>query len=126
KWERIVRADVRRGHSVYYGDNYNSSRAPITYFLNSKPEGEATLEISDLKGRTFTANVENEPGIHRYMWNMQFESPQAEQPPPGGIRGRGSRGVFAGYGEYLVKLTAGGETYTKSIIIRQDPLLSGK
>lgn len=45
----------------------------------------------------------------------------------GGRRGRGGlRGTPAEPGEYLVKMTVNGKTYTGKIVIRRDPLIEGK
>jgi hypothetical protein len=47
----------------------------VTYYLG-KAAREATLEITAVSGtHTVTLDLDREPGIHRVMWNLEFDPP---------------------------------------------------
>jgi photosystem II stability/assembly factor-like uncharacterized protein len=143
----------QRGHQFFAGQNPPSIVAPpnpirqqlsnsalIAYYLKS-PQSEIEVEISDLEGqRTRRLKTSGQAGINRLRWDMRFdpaasERAQAQRPQgerrPAGEEGEaapsfgqgGQAGRLAEPGEYLVKLTVGGKTYTGRIAIRRDPLL---
>jgi photosystem II stability/assembly factor-like uncharacterized protein len=65
-------------------------------------------------------------GMHRFVWNLLYPSPPTLEPhaPMGVIYGEtpmGLTGVPALPGQYTVKLTAGGQTLTRSLTVRADP-----
>jgi len=121
-----------------------SNSAIITYYLKS-PQDEIVIEISDLEGkRTRTLTTSGQAGINRLRWDMRFnptpsERAQAQQRPSAGRRPAGEEGegaprmtqagpvgLMAEPGEYLVKLTVRGKTYTGTVSIRRDPLLDSR
>ncbi|MEO5897395.1 MAG: hypothetical protein ABIS06_17025 [Vicinamibacterales bacterium] len=111
------------------------SGAVIDYYLKAAATGPTTLEIVDASGTTvgsyatsgstpaasaaaFPPNVtamwratpqvfSAAAGLHRVVWN------------PAGRGGRG--GVAAGPGNYTVKLTVNGRTYTQPLLVKKDP-----
>jgi photosystem II stability/assembly factor-like uncharacterized protein len=65
-------------------------------------------------------------GMHRFVWNLLYPSPPTLEPhaPMGVIYGEtpmGLTGVPVLPGQYTVKLTAGGQTLTRSLAVRADP-----
>jgi len=65
-------------------------------------------------------------GMHRFVWNLLYPSPPTLEPhaPMGVIYGEtpmGLTGVPALPGQYTAKLTAGGQTLTRSLTVRADP-----
>ncbi|MDH3243439.1 MAG: hypothetical protein OEM26_02380 [Saprospiraceae bacterium] len=86
-WENTSRGG-QRGHFWFAGENpptiRNTSSIPrarfdsdvmISYYLGSVLQDTPTLEISDPNGAfRFQTNLDNTPGIHRYMWNREFDS----------------------------------------------------
>jgi len=71
------------------------------------------------------------PGFHRFSWDMRFEAIGDENDPVGGdesatgaVPHRTYPNAFAPWappGQYTVRLTAGGKTYTQPITVRLDP-----
>ncbi len=57
--------------------------------------------------------TDGEAGINRLRWDFRFDGSQGQAP---------GRSAQAGPGEYLVKMTVSGKTYTGTISIRRDPL----
>ena len=143
-WENVNRGG-QRGHFFFGGENppsveitSTSERAGfrnyafVSYYLKNPPQGEATLEISDLSGENkHTAVLSGEPGINRYRWDLRFAPPvlteqQRQQQQAIGGRQRGGfgrGGATAGPGIYLLKMVVDGQIYTGTLSIRQDPIL---
>ena len=112
------------------------SGTSINYFLKSavstgSGSNAIRITISDVRGtvvRELTGT--NEPGINRVQWNLA--------PTPGFGAGRGGGGFGAGRGRgnalqfinaqavepgtYLVKLSAGGQELTKTVLVEEDHL----
>ncbi|MEP6622566.1 MAG: glycoside hydrolase [bacterium] len=69
------------------------------------------------------------PGFHRFVWDMRYERPAgAGALPPEypisaspGNTAREPRGPWALPGQYTVRLTAGGKTYSQTFVIKMDP-----
>lgn len=99
----------------------------LSYFLKTKPNGPVSLSVTDQTGRTgilFSSTGKNkldvEPGMHRVNWNLRY-------PVPDDIHGgaaydeRSPRGIMALPGQYTVKLTVEGHTYTQPLTVVNDP-----
>lgn len=99
----------------------------LSYFLKTKPNGPVSLTVTDQTGRTgtlFSSTGKNkldvEPGMHRVNWNLRY-------PVPDDIHGgaaydeRSPRGIMALPGQYTVKLTVEGHTYTQPLAVVNDP-----
>jgi len=122
--------------------------AIIDYYLKTAASGPVVLEILDPAGETVrryssedrptpvnpdTLNIPTfwrptpEPlsaagGMHRWVWDLR-PTPPAPRPagaPGGGGGGFGSRPTVLP-GNYSVKLTVGGQSYTQPLIVRMDP-----
>jgi hypothetical protein len=69
------------------------------------------------------------PGFHRFVWDVHFAPPAGTSSQPGnypisatpGDTPREPRGPWAAPGQYTVRLTAGGKSYTAPLTIRMDP-----
>jgi hypothetical protein len=69
------------------------------------------------------------PGFHRFVWDLHYAAPagtssQSGQYPISATphdTPRGPRGPWALPGQYTVRLTAGGKTYEKPLVVRMDP-----
>jgi photosystem II stability/assembly factor-like uncharacterized protein len=69
------------------------------------------------------------PGFHRFVWDVHFAPPAGTSAQPGsypisatpGDTPREPRGPWALPGQYTVRLTAGGKTYTQPLTIKMDP-----
>ncbi|KPK91201.1 hypothetical protein AMJ80_07555 [bacterium SM23_31] len=124
------RAGTSSGSFRFSGQN-PSNNPVISYYLKSA--AEVKIEITDITGTMKrTIDIQGQPGLNRLDWNMQFDPPQMteeqrqqqqQQQQFGGRQRGGARGPSAGPGEYAVKMTVNGQTYTGKIVIRQDPLL---
>jgi photosystem II stability/assembly factor-like uncharacterized protein len=114
--------------------------AIIDYYLGSPASGPVTLEILDPAGdpiRRFSSEdkpmqidpntldipafwiktppvLSRAPGMHRWVWNLRPTPPASN----GGPR-RGTSSVLPG--KYEVKLTVGGQSYTRPLIVEMDP-----
>jgi photosystem II stability/assembly factor-like uncharacterized protein len=67
-----------------------------------------------------------EPGMHRFLWNLHYAAPEGEPPefPIAAIyrdTERGPLGPWALPGNYTVKLTVGGRSYTQPLTVKMDP-----
>jgi len=147
RWERIQQADPRKGYQFFAGENIDSSAVPIFFYLAS-PDS-VTLEISSLDGLTHTAVIDGRQGIQQYRWNLRFDAPAgAGEGRAGGVAGRGAGrgGAVAGRGgggrggrggagpagppatagRYLIRMTTGGVTHTRTLIVRDDPIRQGR
>jgi photosystem II stability/assembly factor-like uncharacterized protein len=122
--------------------------ALIDYYLKSSAQGPVTIEILDSAGavvRRYSSADESRPvdpsrlnipaywvkpapvlassaGMHRWVWDLHY-------PAPAGGRGRGAGGggffgggvgAWALPGEYTVKLTANGQSYTQTLTVKMD------
>lgn len=121
--------------------------AAIDYYLRSNASGPVTLEILSPAGETVRvyssedkpapvdpntldipaawvttpATLSSAAGMHRWYWNFR-------PAPPAGENQRGGAAVFGGRGvppvlpgDYTVRLTVGGKSYTQPLRLRPDP-----
>jgi photosystem II stability/assembly factor-like uncharacterized protein len=125
--------------------------AILHYYLQSAAGGAVTLEILDPAGaiiRTYSSDEEPEPirdegmvpaywmrptqilsssaGLHRFVWDLHYERPRALSftfpiAATPGDTARVPHGPWAPPGRYTVKLTAGGTSYTRPLVVRMDP-----
>ena len=92
------------------------------------PPPEAALNVPSYWMRPFQA-LSNQAGMHRFVWDLHGPPSQG-----GGRRGFPEPPISAVYqdtpvgqgewmppGEYIVKLTAGGESSTQTLIVKPDP-----
>ena len=126
---------------IPHGDNPPSG-AILDYFLPQGSTGTVVLEVLDAKGavaRRFSSEdkppVINEktldipmywvkplpvlsanPGMHRWIWDLHY-TPVMQ----GGRGRRGGGGTWATPGNYTVRLTAGGKTFTQPLTVQMDP-----
>ena len=133
---------------VAYANNPEDG-ALIDYYLKSTAQGPVTLEILDASGsvvRRYASTDESRPvdparlnipaywvkptpvlagsaGMHRWVWDLHY-------PPAAGGRGRGAGGgggfgggggTWALPGDYTVKLTVNGQSYTQPLTVKMDP-----
>ena len=141
RWERIQKSDPRKGYQFFAGDNIDSRAVPIHFFLGFDPAENVEIEISSLDGKKHSASIDGVAGIQSYGWNLQFDAPGAGRGGAGrggagrggaraggrrgrGGRGGGGRGEPAGVGTFLVKMTAGGVTQTRTLLVKEDPIRS--
>ena len=119
----------------------------VYYNFAHKPKGEAKLEFLDEKGiliKTFTSKEEKkgeggrdegffrrrsgsqacpaDSGLNRFVWNMRY--PDATAIPGAVLWSGGMTGPKVVPGQYQVKLTADGKSWTESFEIKKDPRLS--
>ena len=70
-----------------------------------------------------------QPGFHRFVWDVHYAPPAGTSAQPGQYpisatphdTPREPRGPWAIPGQYTVRLTVGGRTYTQPLTIRMDP-----
>ncbi|HZQ91827.1 MAG TPA: hypothetical protein VFA60_08560 [Terriglobales bacterium] len=132
--------DVDRRRPV--GDNPPPG-AMIDYFLKAKPEGEITLDVYDASGKLVRhlSNKEKKEdgeqppewpdqekpaevlpdaaGMNRFPWDLRWENPV--KIPGAFYAGLGPRGPRVLPGQYQLKLTVGGKSYTQPLEVRVDP-----
>jgi photosystem II stability/assembly factor-like uncharacterized protein len=106
-----------------------ASGTSVYYWLKDKPKGGVTLEFLDAAGKTIKkfSSEDRAPGpkpavelgLNRFVWNQRY--PDAAN-FPGMILWAGSvTGPRAAPGNYQVKLTVNGQTYTENFAILKDP-----
>ncbi len=88
RWLNIHRGGYGRGDLYFKGENPPQG-VLVHFYLKTKPESPATLEISDISGqRKTTYLLDNaDPGITRIAWDFRFDpSPQQTQAIAGNLR----------------------------------------
>nr|MDJ0975951.1 hypothetical protein [Planctomycetota bacterium] len=95
-------------------------RGAILYYHLSKPVADLQLEIIDPDGnlvRTYDAKaLPNTPGLHRWIWDMQYpDAVQVPGKPPAGIV------VEARPGTYTARLRANGSTQEHTFALKINP-----
>ena len=123
--------------------------AMLDYYLAATAHDPVTLEILDRQGnlvRRYSsaekpppvdvrrleipafwvkppAVLASDAGMHRWIWDLRY-------PAPAGGRGRGGMAAFFGGGgpwalpgQYTVRLTVDGKSYTQPLTVRMDPRL---
>ena len=125
--------------------------AMLNYYLKDKANGTVRLEIIDSAGNLvcrFTSDdqpepvnekelaiatywirpfskLSNEPGMHRFVWDMHYPPPDGRRSyPMTAIVGNTPSAPYGPWvlpGEYQVKLTVNGQTYTQPLTIKMDP-----
>ena len=117
-----------RGQAEFYGTNPVDG-ALITYTLGPG-RGAATLRITNTSGRVVQELiVPSEAGVHRVNWDLRHSSSDR---PRVWIRHDdlqlarpiGTKGPWVSPGTYSVTLEARGVTFTQTVEVRGDPLLS--
>jgi photosystem II stability/assembly factor-like uncharacterized protein len=130
---------------IPHGDNPPSGTI-IDYYLNSDAQAQVTLEILDSKGtlvRRYSSDdkpvvvdekslefpafwvkptpvLSAKAGLHRWVWDLRYP-PIAPTGGPGGGGGRRAGGVWVVPGQYSVRLTANGQTYSQPLTVSMDP-----
>lgn len=81
----------------------------------------------DLQSMPITADwtpkvvaLSSQAGMHRFVWNLHYALPEALM-GNGMYRFMNGDGLWALPGQYTVKLTVGGQTYSQLLELRQDP-----
>jgi photosystem II stability/assembly factor-like uncharacterized protein len=111
--------------------------ADINYWLKSAPHGAATVAILDGAGKTLrTIPGTKRAGLNRVYWDLRNEATKAPrlrtkpmydtefQLGPDSTReapGFGSFSVLMPPGQYTVKLTVDGQSFTQPLEVRKDP-----
>jgi photosystem II stability/assembly factor-like uncharacterized protein len=121
--------------------------AMIDYYLKSTASGPLVIEILDSKNelvRRYSSDDRVPPikpeslefpafwrrapelpsiagGMHRWIWDLHYTPVTGARRWGGGEFGFGPAGVSALPGNYLVKLTVEGKTYTQPLIVNMDP-----
>ncbi len=130
---------------------YPMTGAQFDLYLANAPGAETKLEVLDARGgalRTWnvlaprsagqeiaggggggfrgrgrggsTAGIRAEAGMQRITWDLRYPGPWAPNTPDGGFGG-----PMVPPGKYSVRLTAGGQTITRTFDLRSDPRVAG-
>ncbi len=117
-----------RGQAEFHGTNPVDG-ALITYTLGAG-EGSATLRITNTSGRLVRELiVPSDPGTHRVNWDLRHSTSQEPQlwvrhDDSQLARPIDSDGPWVSPGTYTVTLEARDATFTQTVEVRGDPLLS--
>ena len=117
-----------RGQAEFHGTNPVDG-ALITYALGPG-RGTVALRITDASGRLVQELiVPSDPGIHRVNWDLRhstLDRPQVWVRHDDSLLARpiGTKGPWVSPGTYTVTLEARGTTFTQTVEVRGDPLLS--
>ena len=122
--------------------------AMIDYYLKAAASGPLTIDILDSKGKVvrsyssahhlaplkpealeFPASWIHQPqppsaeaGMHRFMWDFRYTSaPSPPRFPGAAFFGFGGASPAALPGNYTVKLTVDGKSYTQPLVVKMDP-----
>jgi hypothetical protein len=93
-----------------------------------------TITVTDKAGKAVrTFRGRGEAGVNRYLWDLRYDMPGGNQPPPGpdpfgdmpaAVRerfGGGPQGPAVNPGDYVVKVKAGDRELTGTVTVRLDP-----
>jgi hypothetical protein len=102
-------------HGLSGGKHYSAPNPPygptIYYYFREKPSTKARLAIVDaLGGVVATLDVDQEPGLHRAIWNLRANSESGPM--------RSNPAVTAG--EYSVRLEIGDQSWRKKIRVETE------
>ena len=109
--------------------------ALLTYWVDPEwnPEGRVRVDVTDADDRLVRSLTgPAEPGLNRVAWDLSERSacvPEGEDAAPGAVAGGGGSGGRGGGGTwvrsipgtYSVRLTLGGETSERPVVVRMDP-----
>jgi len=125
--------------------------AMIDYYLKSNASGPLAIDVLDSKGRVVRSyssaqhitpvkpeNLEfpaywvhppqppsAEAGMHRFVWDLRYTpAPGPPRFPGAAFFGFGGASPAALPGDYTVKLTVDGQSYTQPLVVRMDPRIS--
>jgi len=121
---RLRRTKAHAGDMIFRGQNPPAG-AIIDYAL-SAPDEKAAIVVVDASGAEVAhLTPARTRGVHRLVWNLRYDDlPRAgrasEDDEGDGESGR-VPGPLVVPGTYTVRLTAGGETATRTVDIREDP-----
>ena len=130
-------ADVPSGQNPPNG-------AIIDYYLNANSASPVVLEVLDSRGqlvRRYSSDEKPAPvnekslrfptywvkpaevllnhvGMHRFVWDLHYAGRAV---PDQDDEGTGTSGPWAPPGEYTVRLTANGKTYSQPLAVKMDP-----
>lgn len=132
-----------RGYTASIAPSYEPAQgfnpppgADINYYLKSAAEGGVKVSILDASGQLVrTIQGSGNAGINRVWWNFQSEPSPSEpvilrthpvyapwlKPGPNGRRVRSGLSLLEPPGAYTVKLTAGGQDFTRTLTVLKDP-----
>ena len=140
------RETIRYRHSPSAGGNgdpeYPTPGVHIDLWFQQPPAADTRLEILDAKGQSIrgfvvakpaaagagqemrgpfrgqgdSAGIRPEAGMQRFSWDMRYPGPWAPNAPNGG-----GGGPMVAPGKYTARLTAGGQTQTRSFDLKVDP-----
>ena len=125
---------------------YPLSAAHFDIYFKDAPPADAKLEVGDAKGqalKTWTVltggrgtsvaggrggrfgggsspGIRPEAGMQRISWDMRYPGPWSPNAPDGG-----PGGPMVPPGKYTVKLSAGGQTITRTLDLKSDPRVAG-
>jgi len=106
----------------FYANNPPTG-STIAFYAGDGVSGEATIDILDIEGETVrTLEAEVEAGLNLVFWDQRGTPPPMPEIPEGmAARFRRDRMAMpAEPGEYLVRLTMGGEVQTTTLVIEED------
>ncbi len=124
---------------------YPTNGAHFDLYFQNAPPADAKLEVADARGQTFrtwsviaagsgsggqqmrgpfrqaagSAGIRPEAGMQRLVWDLRYPGPWSPNAPNGG-----PGGPLVPPGKYTVKLTAGGQSITRTLELRSDPRIA--
>lgn len=130
------------------GPEYPAGAAHIDVFFASTPPADTKIEITDARGQVIRSypllpgggagagsgqemrgpfrrgggsspGIRAEAGLQRLTWDMRYPGPWSPNAPNGG-----PGGPMVPPGRYTVKMTAGGETTTRTLDVKSDPRIA--
>ena len=114
--DRLLAAAIPRR---WVGSNPPSGAVIYSYFAK-KPDGETTIEILDSAGVVVRSEkMDAKVGMNRFVWDLRY--PGAKLMEGVVLWGGDAGGPKAVPGAYMVKLTSGSWSETRSFQLRKDP-----
>jgi hypothetical protein len=107
------------GDAKFSGEN-PASGAVITYYQPHRHIfGKLKIEVLDASGKVLeTLPASKRPGINRVIWTMRAPAPRA--PSAAQVAFNASQGPRLPPGQYQVRITSGGKTFTQPLAVNPD------
>jgi hypothetical protein len=143
------RETIRYRHAANAGGNgmpeYPAPSAHVDVWFAATPPDDTTLEVLDAKGQVVRrvglaraaqtstgqemrgpgrgqggpSTLRAEAGMQRFAWDMRYPGPWAPNAPNGG-----GGGPMVAPGKYTARLTANGQSHTRTFELKVDPRVS--
>lgn len=101
---------------------YDPANQPIRRYASDAPAPQINTRALDIPAEWIHPALppQTTAGMHRFVWDLRY-APAVQQNAQGGGGRFGAAGPWVVPGQYTVKLTANGRTYSQPLTVMMDP-----